>query len=192
MNDIKIFDNFFDKELFNCVSQKVLSNQFPWYFQNDISGKKGVDNLDNFGYSHVFYKDGEVKSDWYHDVMPFLNRILNTSGAIELLRMRGDTTLYNKDQHRHRAHVDIAIPHTTAILYLTTADGTTVLFDEINNFSSHDQIYNYIYNNEKNFKIVKEIEPIANRLVIFNGSRFHTGHSPSKHKRRVLLNFNVR
>lgn len=192
MNDINIIDNFFEESLFERISTQLLSNDFPWYFQNDISGKKSTDNLNDFGYSHVFFKDGEVKSDWYNDVIPFINKILNHCNAVELLRMRGDCTVYNNTQHKHRTHVDLACPHTTAILYLTTTDGNTVLYNDVNNLTDPEEIHNYIQQNEKQFEVVKEIKPMANRLVIFNGLRFHTGHSPSTHKRRVLLNFNVR
>ena len=36
--------------------------------------------------------------------------------------------------------------------------------------------------------IQKEIEPKANRMLLFNGKYYHTGHSPANHNTRVLIN----
>lgn len=192
MDDIKIIDNFLEKDLFSSIANCITSNEFQWYFQNDISGKIVTDDLGDFGFSHVFYKDGETKSDWFEDIIPFVNKVLNFTDSVEILRARGDLTLYNKDCHKHKTHVDLTCENTTAILYITNSDGNTILYDQHNKFTDPEKIHNYIYENEKDFNIVKEIEPVANRLVVFNGLRFHTGHSPTKHKRRILLNINVR
>ena len=37
---------------------------------------------------------------------------------------------------------------------------------------------------------IKRVTPKANRLIIFDGDIIHTGSSPSKNKKRILINSN--
>ena len=81
-------------------------------------------------------------------------------------------TLYNPEKYRHELHTDYSYEHTSAIFYLNSSDGNTLLFDR------------------EGTNLLTEVEPIENRLLIFDGLLQHTGHSPSMHKSRVLINMN--
>ena len=81
-------------------------------------------------------------------------------------------TLYNPEKYKHDIHVDIPLKHITCIFYINNSDGNTIIYD-----------YNKTI-------IIKEIEPVENRLLIFDGNLPHTGHSPSKNKFRILINMN--
>jgi hypothetical protein len=89
-----------------------------------------------------------------------------------VVRARADMTLYNPEKYRHELHTDYSYEHTTAIFYLNSSDGNTLLFDR------------------EGTNLLTEVEPIENRLLIFDGLLQHTGHSPSMHKSRVLINMN--
>ena len=81
-------------------------------------------------------------------------------------------TVYCPESYQHERHVDMEEENTTCIFYLNTSDGNTSIYDR------------------NGTTLLKEIEPIENRLVIFDGKYLHAGHSPSKNKNRVLINMN--
>ena len=67
------------------------------------------------------------------------------------------------DRYEYHNDVDDCI---TAIYYVNTNNGTT------------------------KFKSGKEVESVANRLVIFNSNELHAGSSCTDEHRRCLINFN--
>ena len=66
--------------------------------------------------------------------------------------------------------------YTTTIYYTSDSDGDTVLYNET---EESDQ-----------YTVMETVTPKKNRLLIFDGKRFHTGHSPMLHQNRVLINSN--
>ena len=89
------------------------------------------------------------------------------------IRCRADMTIYNSDEYKHGIHVDVEDwKHMTAILYVNNSNGNTLLYD---------------YDKRT---ILHEIEPVENRLLIFDGTLPHTGYSPSENQYRILLNMN--
>ena len=98
-----------------------------------------------------------------------LYSILDKTGKKTIWRSRIDMTLYNPNNYRHEIHTDLEIPNTTCIFYVNDSDGDTVLHEK---------------------GMARSVEPKANRLLMFDGDIAHTGHSPSKHKNRVLINTN--
>ena len=72
----------------------------------------------------------------------------------------------------HIPHRDMNINHYVSILYCNDADGDTIIYNETCK--------------QENYTIQKKISPVKNRLVFFDGSYYHTGHSPSKNNYRIL------
>ena len=60
----------------------------------------------------------------------------------------------------------------SCIYYVNESDGNTLLKDPVEGHG------------------FMQVEPKANRLLVFDGSIEHTGHSPSEHKQRILINAN--
>jgi hypothetical protein len=60
---------------------------------------------------------------------------------------------------------------------LTNSDAETVIFKNVN----IDTL---------SFDEYQRVAPKENKLVIFNGAYYHTGHSPASSNRRILLNVN--
>ena len=83
----------------------------------------------------------------------------------------------------HDPHIDIPFElasginnYITTIYYTSDSDGDTVLYNE---FEESDE-----------YTVMDTVTPKKNRLLIFEGRRFHTGHSPMLHQNRVLINSN--
>lgn len=77
------------------------------------------------------------------------------------------------------AHVDLLMPHKTALLYVNDADGDTVIYGET-----------WSPGYAGPYAEAHRVAPAANRLVLFDGLQFHSGTTPVKTPRRVVVNIN--
>jgi len=175
---IKIIDNLLTPSYLKDLQNHFLSQNCEWYFNDNLTGDESYENLGSFGFVIKLHWDGYFVGSQTSILIKALTftaldeveKILQCPQQI--IRVRADMTLYNPLNYRHEVHTDFEDEHTTAIFYLNTSDGNTVIFDR------------------EGKKLLKEVEPIENRLVIFDGLLQHTGHSPSTHKSRALINMN--
>ena len=56
----QIIDNFLEKEDFLKIKNTMMSENFEWYYSEDVSNKK---SNDGFYFVHNFYKEYVVKSN---------------------------------------------------------------------------------------------------------------------------------
>ena len=174
---MKIINDFLEQEYFDELQQYVLSPYFPWYYQNNISMKGSVSN---YGFNHKLINP----DDNGYNVGSFNRFVYEVSqevGLSNVLRSRLDMTTNRGESMLQEPHVDFTYPHTTTIFYVNDSDGNTVIYNEMH---GDDEI------DENELTIKQEIEPKANRLIIFNGLHLHTGHTPGMHDQRVLINSN--
>jgi hypothetical protein len=114
----------------------------------------------------------------------------------QLIRIRCGMIL-NENQHfYHYPHVDFPYNHFTALFYLTSCQAPTKIFNESYDPSysnSNDPYFSYRFIKEKlNNKLTThcEIDSVENRIVIFNGNRFHSSSVPVDSKNRIVINYN--
>lgn len=182
-SDIVIIDNFLNQDYYMDLYNFITSADMPWYYRHNISSFDGPSSIGDFGFNHTLNADGQwVDTKLANLFIPFSYEIKNLVSSSGILRVRLDMTLFNPTQHIHHFHVDYPFPHYASIYYVNDSDGDTV-------------IYNERYNGERdldvsNLTVMHRIKPKANRLVIFDGFHYHTGHSPSKNKNRILINSN--
>ena len=176
----KIIDNFLNKSYFKELQQALEGDDFPWYYNKNISLLDKEDNsFNNYGFTHWLYNDhGVTDSQVAHFVRPLTSQILDASECNKILRVRADMVTWSPDNFLHDAHQDFAFPHKASVFYINESDGDTVFYNVTkNDYSS-------------NCKIQKRVSPKPNRLVIFDGDLMHSGHSPTLHKRRIIINSN--
>jgi len=182
-SNIVIIDNFLNQDYYSDLCNHIIDVDTPWYYQPNISFNTDFDSVSDFGFSNGLNIDGKwVENKLSTLLIPFSHSIKNLISSPNVLRVRLDMTLFNPTQHMHKVHVDYIFPHYASIYYVNDSDGDTV-------------IYNERYNGERdldisNLTIMHKISPKANRLVIFDGLYYHTGHSPSRNKNRILINSN--
>lgn len=77
-------------------------------------------------------------------------------------------------------HVDLPTEkdYTTAIYYVTDADGDTILFNKKNGY-------------EGPLKIKERITPKKGRIVLFEGNTLHAACPPISNKPRIVVNINI-
>lgn len=185
----KVVDNFLPL-LYHKQLQSVLCGpEHPWYFQSNItSEQEGV--IGGFGlnawvirydYPNEIAK-GHGASSISEMIMPLCLTIQEFIGAKSIAKVRCDMTLYNPNVHKHQPHIDIGnTPHIAAVYYVNDSDGNTVLYKQRSEVDDPSTF-------PKQLDVLTEVEPKANRLLVFEGSLIHTGHSPSKNNNRVIIN----
>jgi len=175
---MKIIDNFLAKYYLQHLQDNFLGNNSSWSFNDSLTGDDSLEVLGSFGFGIKLHWNGYFTGSYESTLIRGLvfsaqEKVEEVFGeSLEIVRARADMTVFNPLNHRHELHTDFQYEHMTAIFYLNNSDGNTILFDR----------------DGKN--VLAEVEPVENRLLIFDGLLQHTGHSPSNHKSRVLINMN--
>ena len=184
---IEVIDNFLSPSYFRALQDMVCSNFFPWSYRGDVTRAAGenLEQLGALGFDYgLIHRDSGALRDSQEAQMaaPCLYQIKDFVECAHVLKARYDMTVYNPDKFRHDPHIDLDHPDfVSTILYMNETDGETLIYEEMcYHTDGVDPTGDYV--------IKKSIEPKPNRLLIFDGHHLHTGHSPSKHKKRVLLN----
>ena len=183
MIDVEVIDDFLDQPYIDFIEHWAFNNA-KWYYRPNISSY-----LMNFpstpwhhGLSlnvHEPVKNVTFENSGTGFMVPFVLKVEETFGlniTKSCHRARFDMTLISPPNSMHEPHVDFDHPHYACILYVNDSDGDTVIYNE----TTMGQPFT-----EK-----CRISPKKNRLVFFNGSYYHTGHSPSEYQNRILVNSN--
>jgi hypothetical protein len=74
---------------------------------------------------------------------------------------------------------------------LNSCDGNTIIYNEVYDHKSQTSPLDYLNNNLKNnLTVLSEVEPVENRLVLFNGLQYHSSQRPVNSPYRIILNVN--
>ena len=183
VDDVVIIDDYLPEGYFEEMQNMVSASCFPWSYMGNITNDTFESNLASFGFDFTMIQDGYVHQRTETFIaMGCIQSIRKDIGAQRVEKARYDMTLYNPENYRHKPHVDedFGEQYVSGILYMNESDGNTVIYEETSN-----KINEVI---DKEYTIKKEIEPKPNRLALFPCQHVHTGHSPSKHRNRILLN----
>ena len=180
---IKVFDNFLTKSYHEQILDMMSGDNFPWYYYDNIS-VEGGNNLNEYGFSHMFWEKetGQRNSTQSWFLKSALLQIMDIAGCNSIIRSRGDMTTHTDENFLHSPHIDFDFPHFSTIFYINDCDGDTIFYDKKTTNTEEIQLLEL---NE-----VERVTPKANRLIMFDGEIIHTGSSPSKHKKRILINSN--
>jgi hypothetical protein len=189
---IEVIDNFAPQDYFELIQNHVLSWNQNWYYQGNITaGVFGKSGLGKHGFNcHIVQNPNEFLDTYIAGLLTdLLIKMKDGIGCQNILRSRLDMTVYTPGGMRCDPHVDCSDPHVSTIFYMNDSDGNTVIYNE--KFDVESNITKQFINiDESKLTVQKEIEPKANRLLIFDGHYLHTGHVPAHHNNRVLLNSN--
>lgn len=164
---IDIIDNFLPYEEFSTIKNTILSNGFPWFY-NDYVIQKNIQLCQNqydFQFGHVFYNNDQKNSQYFDLLMPIFSKLNLKS----LVRVKANLVTKCEKIISHGFHTDYDYENLfTAIFYVNTNDGYTIFEDNDNT----------------------KVESIENRLVIFPSTISHSGTTCTDQKIRCVLNIN--
>ncbi len=163
---IEVIDDFLTTSYHSEILRFVSSGEMQWFYTPNITGEE-YDGLGLHGFSNHLYdvdRDTPV-NPLVSLIMPCLFQIQDYIKSPRILRARLDMTLFNPFCPPHVPHTDMEGDHYSAVYYVNNSDGDTIIGDT-------------------------KVKPIANRVVIFDGTIVHNGHSPCEHNNRIIINSN--
>jgi hypothetical protein len=173
-----ILDNVIPEALVNDIENYLLSNIFPWYYLSNIAATEYGTSV---GFNHYFYD--HINSNLCSDVPEYIWQQIPYI-ALEHLKVKeklkpiqARAFLHTPNSIRKKEydgiHVDSKNPHIVFLYYVNDSDG-----------------YTYIFGKEKDSKLTEKIMPQKGRLVIFDGSIYHSSSSPIENV-RCIINYNL-
>ena len=119
----KQIKNFLDQDTFNKIKEIILSNTFPWFFnESQTSGKN-----DSFFMGHNFYHDHQKNSIYYDTIITPIIKKLKVNMINEI---RANLLFKTKKHTQSELHVDKEFFCNTAIFYINKNNGYTLLKDK--------------------------------------------------------------
>lgn len=171
---IEVHDNLLHPNIVNQIESFSLSNNFPWYYTNNIS----LSNSSKFlpGLSHFFLNSIHTSHSTYEYSFFYLNILYALANKRninieEVYSGRLFMHLPSPNPGPNMVHIDMTNKeHLVCLYYVTDSDGDTIL-----------------YKNDKKTEL-QRVSPKKGRIVFFDGSIPHCSSSPSKNT-RVIVNF---
>lgn len=132
-----------------------------------VPGATNPDVKDEFYFAHTVIREG-YSSPYFNDIKPILYFIDDRLGFVidSLIRINCTLTTNQGVRKRTTMHVDFEMPHYTGIYYINTCNGPTVVEDT-------------------------EVESVANRFLLFDGSKMHCGTLQDDCHARTNIVFNM-
>ena len=144
-----------------------------------------------------FFAESQPNS-WEFDyfsvpLMAAMNRVQMRNSAWEkinlkeVLRIRFGLLTRDIKQIVNTPHVDSHIQqHFVGLYYLNDTDGATRIWKQKLKDWNQDPVFYSVDECE----LLEEVEPKANRMVIFDGSHYHSSVTPTKTQLRYVINYN--
>jgi len=163
--DIKVIDDFLDKENFNNVKTLLLHNDFPWFLTQVLDDEESDTHKYNFQFYHLFYTHDNKNSAFFEVLQPIIKKI----DPLKIDYIKSNLLTRTHEIIKHGFHVDIPCSpsnYRTSIFYVNNCDGYTEFEDGTKVFSKE------------------------NRIVTFPTNIKHTGTTCTNNHLRLVINFN--
>lgn len=176
-----VIDEKYQDEIYNLVT----AVDFPWHFLEDTTHEiKGSHVSTTPAFVNIIYntnRDAHPHLDFFK---PLVDSIIEKSNMelISVFRMRLGFLLNTRyafmgSPYQHNTpHVDGDMEHFTAVYYLNTCDGPTVVFHETAP--------------AEKYKTMHKSEPEKGKVLVFNGKHYHASTCPKVFNKRLALTIN--
>lgn len=189
---IKVFDNFIPDQYVDEINN-LLFNKWSWGFVGDVTVRHDhLENADADYKPRPAISKALIKNDHVVINMDFLypmiwsaadkagvnfNKIAQSRAFMQFPIITNDRL--------DPAHVDLHIPHTVVLYYVNDSDAQTIIYDKKDDGYGEDYIYDV-----ENLSVLEKVTPKKGRVVVFDGSYYHTAEQP-KNGMRCILNTNL-
>ena len=185
--DVTVIDDFIDKEYQEEIKNILLGTnsfirgkvkifQFDWYFLNDVTDAFSDRQQKRCALTHAYagLDWGEDEDDEFNNLfLPMLSEVCKKMDFDNLKILQGRSFLQFplnlKDKTPDTPHIDIEDKeHIVALYYVCDSDGDTIIYNE-----RKDQGLE-----AKSYTIKEKVTPKQGRMVIFDGTLYHTAEQP--------------
>ena len=186
-NKILVFDDIIDLEYQEKIKKVLLSDyeykgyEFPWYFTQDVTNplNSNTQKRSAFYHGYVVTDDdtiGTIDSVFHYLFVPLIDNSCSKIGKQDVTIIKGRSFLQLpinfKGEREDLPHVDIVGDHFVMLYYVCDSDGDTIIYNEQEKSS--------------NYTVQKRITPKQGRVVLFDGSYYHTAEQPLNNIRCVV------
>jgi hypothetical protein len=191
-NDVIEIKDAFSPTLFAYVKNTIMNGGCPWAYLDGAAYGYGIakQKTHQSSFSSLIFMDqirhNPISGLLEAGLMVMLDKI--QIPIINLSRIRIGMMIQSDKNHINDAHVDSDSPHMTAILYLTSCDAPTILYDEF--YDPLEKLDPQTFISQKKLNVYKKIPCVENTAVIFNGFRYHSSSIQTDVARRIAVNFN--
>ena len=192
--EIVVIDDIIDLEYQEGIKGILLGDDyfkgrpFPWFYTEDVTGAGDKDSQHRaaLGHEYVYLEDNndvKVISHFHNMFLPMLKEVIRRVGVKQedagILQGRSFLQLPSNIQREDvdTPHIDIFDrKHLVALYYVCDSDGDTIIYNE--------------RSKAETFTIKRRVTPKQGRVVIFDGTLYHTAEQPL-HSTRCVVNYNL-
>jgi hypothetical protein len=191
-----IIDDLFTKEETESIKNTLLSENFPWFYNENTVGKyahgpqKDNKTYEYLMFTHVFIYDDDkghtvINSEKYLPLVELIIDKVQFRLKKQFAIYRAKANFQSKvstDLVHNTPHVDFLVKedYLTMIYYANDSDGKTFLLKNRKNPKDENEEY----------EIEHTISSKEGRVLIFDGKRVHSGSHP-KEGHRLVINFAI-
>ena len=192
--EIGVIDDIIDLEYQEGIKGILLGDDyfkgrpFPWFYTEDVTGAGDKDSQHRaaLGHEYVYLEDNDdvkVISHFHNMFLPMLKEVIRRVGVKQedagILQGRSFLQLPSNIQREDvdTPHIDIdRRKHLVALYYVCDSDGDTIIYNE--------------RVESETYTIKRRVTPKQGRVVIFDGTLYHTAEQPL-HSTRCVVNYNL-
>ena len=191
--EIYVIDDFIDAEYQKDIRNVLMGEfqykkeDFPWFYIEDITaaGDPGNQRRRALAHEYVDYVEGKrvgkKLSIFHHLFLPMLKDVCRRMNIKNINVLQGRSflqfPLLLKDRSVDTPHIDIYNKeHLVVLYYVCDSDGDTIIYNE------REQLGTYT--------IKQKVTPKQGRMVLFDGSLYHTAEQPLNNV-RCVVNYNL-
>ena len=175
---VEMFDNKISEETQLYLKNNICDGLFPWYYIPFTIRNTFKEN-DKYQMVHILIEDGEVKSQFAHDILKCFE-FLSEFKTHKILRAKLNMNFPYKKENMELPHVDFDDPsYVSYLYYVNESDGPTL-------FYPYGSVLPYFYNQINENKTSVDFK--QGRLVRFPSNLLHSSSMPYKYDSRVVLN----
>ena len=197
--EIYIIDDFIDLEYQEDIRSILLADyqyqgkDFPWHYIGDVTAEGDADSQNRAALAHeyiIYDEDQSIEDqkateeiDHFHYLfLPMLKHVCVRMNIKKINVLQGRSFLQFplnlKDKTVDTPHVDLQQEHLVALYYVCDSDGDTIIYNERHQPAN------------KEYTIKQKVTPKQGRMVLFDGSLYHTAEQP-EHNVRCVVNYNL-
>ena len=185
-NKILVFDDIIDLDHQNKIKSILTGDgqhkdfYFPWYLTPDITTKsRNSQKRPAFFHGLVVEKKGSIGTvdSVFHELFtPLILNVCNKLNKknVDVIQGRSffQLPLPLKGKREDTPHIDVNYDHFVMLYYVCDSDGDTIIYNE--------QV------KSDRYTVQKRITPKQGRVVLFDGSYYHTAEQPLNNIRCVV------
>lgn len=195
-----IIDNFIPRSYQDAIENVLMDIRWEWNYVNDVTAGNDIAVQNPApAFKHDLFQNSEIHPsqngymDNYHMFfLPMLYCAAEKIGHEVSDIYNGRTFLQTplekrKDSSIDPWHIDITVPHTVMLYYVTDNEACTILSEKFWKNENDPQLVECKDMGEVNYI---KVQPKKGRMLIFNGYQYHTAET-ARGKTRCVVNYNV-